>query len=58
MKKKFCDKCNKDITKNADYSLDIFDEIEEKEILKLDLCENCKDKILELIVSEEPLPDI
>lgn len=41
VEKKFCDACEKDITKDVQFELEIYDVISEKAITKSDVCEKC-----------------
>lgn len=41
-KKRYCDVCEKDITNDVIFEVMIYDEILEKELTRLDLCEKHK----------------
>ena len=42
---KYCDLCNKDLNKNPDYSVTLYDGIQDEDIFEWDCCEECMKKI-------------
>lgn len=49
MKRRFCDLCSEEITKELIYELGIYDELLEKDCFQKDLCEKCMCKVKKLI---------